>query len=70
MIKLVARGYIIEGGILALTYFFYVPKVTDYIRMVFDATVSGHNDSLWSPKFLLTSMSSFLIMVGPETYCM
>ena len=43
MSKLVARGYIMEGVILALTSLFYVPKGTDDIRMVFDATVSGLN---------------------------
>ena len=32
--------------------------------MVFDAIVSGLNNSMWDPKFMLTSMGSFLMMVG------
>ena len=68
MSKLVARGYITEGVILALTYLFSVPKVTDDIRMVFDATMSGINDSLWDSKFILPSMGIFLKMVSSETH--
>ena len=37
--KLVSRGYSTEGVILALMYFFYVPKGTEDIFMVFNATV-------------------------------
>ena len=54
MMKLVARGYITEGEILAMTPLFYVPKVTEDILMVFDATVSGLNNSLWDPNSMLT----------------
>ena len=66
--KLVSRGYIMEGVILALTSFFAVPKGIDDIHMVFDATVSGLNNSLCDPNFTLPSMGSFLMMVGPETH--
>ena len=52
--KLVARGYITEGVILVPTSFFYVPKVTEDICMVFDSTVSRVNDYPWAPKFMLT----------------
>ena len=68
MRKLVARGYIKEGVILALTSFFSVPKRTYYNHMVFDATVSGRNDCLWDPNFMLTSMVGFLMMVVPEMH--
>ena len=67
MSKLVARGYITELVILALTSLFSVPKVTYDIRMVFDETVSGLNDYLWGPNFMLRSLVSLLMMVGPET---
>ena len=46
--KLVARGYTTEGVVLALMSFFYVPKVTENIIMVFNANVSGINNSLWA----------------------
>ena len=53
MRKLVARVYITEGVILVLTSFFSIPKGADDIRIVFDATVSVLNDSIWDPNFLL-----------------
>ena len=64
MKKMVARGCIMEEMILSLTSFFYMPKVKDDILMVFDATISGLNDSLWDPNFMLLSMVILLIMVG------
>ena len=66
--KLVARGYIIEGVILTLTSLFSVTKVTEDICMVFDATVSGLNNYLSETHFMLPSMRSLLMMVGPETH--
>ena len=66
--KLVTRGYIMEGVILILTYLFSVPKVTDDIHMVFDATVIRLNNSLWDPNFVLTSMGSFPMVVGLDTH--
>ena len=66
--KLVYRIYITELVIFALTSLFYVPKGTYYIRMMFDATVSKLNGSMWAPNFTLLSMGSLLVMVGPETH--
>ena len=66
--KMVARGYIMEVTTLALTSLFYVPKVKDDILMVFDATTSGLNDSLWAPNFTFLSMVSLIMMVGLETH--
>ena len=68
MIKLVARGYMKEGVILALTSFFYMTKGKDDIRMLFDATVSGLKHSLWFPSFILPSMRSFLMMLVTEKH--
>ena len=65
---MVTRVYITEGVILALTSLFSVLKGTNDIRMVFDATISGINNSLWDPNFMLPSMGSFPVMVGPETH--
>ena len=64
MSKLVVRGYISEGVILALRSLFPVPRVVKYICMVFGATISGLNDSMWYPNFILPSMVSFLMMLG------
>ena len=68
MRKLVARGYITEGVILTQISFFSVPKGTDDIRILFYVTVSGLKDSLWDTNFMLPSMGSFIMMVGPEMH--
>ena len=67
MSKLVVRGYITEGVILALTSFFYVPKGTYDIRMVFDENLCGLNDNMWDPNFMLPPVGNFIMMLGPET---
>ena len=66
--KLVTRGYITKGVIPVLISFFYVFKGKNYIRMVFHATVSGLNDSLWDTNFILPSMGSLLMMVVRKTH--
>ena len=68
MSKLFARGYITEGVILILTSFFYVPKGTGDICMVFNATLSGLKNYLWAPNCVLPLMGSFTMMVGPKTH--
>ena len=67
MIKLISRGYITEGGIIALTSLSSVPRVTYDICMVFDTTLRRLNNFLWDPKFMLLSMGSLLMIVGTET---
>ena len=68
MIKLVVRGYMTELLILTLTYLFSVPKVTEDISMVFNATVRVLNDSLRYTFFMEPSMGSLLMMVVPKTH--
>ena len=68
MRKLVTKGYITEGVILGMTSLFFVLKRIDDIRMVFDATLSGLNNYLWDPNFMLLSMSSLLVIVGQDTH--
>ena len=68
MNKLVARRCIMEGVIFALTPFFSVPKGTEDIHMVFNATISGLNNYLWYPKFMLPSTGTFLMTVDPKTH--
>lgn len=47
------KGYIRPGDVASLTKYFAVPKGEGDIRMVYDATISGLNDSLWTPTFVL-----------------
>ena len=50
------RGYITEGMILALDYFFTVSKVSDNVSMKIGATGRGFNNSLWDTNFMLPLM--------------
>ena len=68
MRKLVAMGYIKKGLFFILTSFFSVPKGTEDIGMVFDATLSGLNHSIWGPNFMFPSMGSLIFMVGPKLH--
>jgi hypothetical protein len=44
--KVRMRRYIAPGYVVSLTAFFQVPKGKNDIRMVYDGTVSGLNDSI------------------------
>ena len=68
MINLDARGYITEGVILALMSCFSVAKGIENIKIVLDATVRRLNKSLCIQKFMLPSMVSFCITVGPKAH--
>jgi len=62
------KGYVAPGKVTALMFFFDVQKGTDDIRMVYDGTASGLNDSLWCPWFLLPTIDSLLRCVEPGTF--
>ena len=49
------RGYISTGEVKRLTPYLSVPKRGD-IRMVYNGTSSGLNDSLWGPHFALLTV--------------
>jgi hypothetical protein len=49
--KVRKRRCIAPGLVSSLTSFFAVPKGSDDIRMVCNASVSGLNDSIWVPRF-------------------
>jgi len=66
--KVRCLGYIRPGRVDSLTSYFSVPKGDSDIRMVYDGTKSGLNDSLWAPWFSLPTVESLLRSVGPETY--
>jgi len=53
--SVLAKGYIAQGEVCSLTAYFSVPKGSDDIRMVYDATASGLNACLWAPNFWLPS---------------
>jgi hypothetical protein len=62
------RGYISSGRVASLTSFFAVPKGESDICMVYDATKSGLNDSLWAPSFGLPTVDLTLRLIDFNTY--
>jgi hypothetical protein len=66
--KLQMRRYIADGYVVSLTSFFDVPKANDDIRLVYDGSVGGLNDSLWVPRFALSTLNGHLRAVEEGTY--
>jgi hypothetical protein len=62
------KGYIQPGKVSSLISFFAVPKGDSDIRMVYNGTQSGLNDSLWAPWFRLPTIEQHLRAVMPGTY--
>ena len=62
------RRYISPGFVRSLTSFFAVKKGDDDIRMVYDATKSGLNESIWVPGFPLPTIESHLRAVEEGTF--
>jgi hypothetical protein len=66
--KVQERRYIAEGYVVSLTAFFPVEKGDDDIRMVYDGSVSGLNDTMWVPRFVLPTINNHLEAVEEQTY--
>ena len=57
------RGYLEEGVVRSRVHYFAVPKGDHDIRVVFDGTSSGLNETLWAPNFYLpTSRAASLLL--------
>jgi hypothetical protein len=65
--KVRSRRYIEPDFVKSLTTFHGVPKLDD-IRMVYDASISGLNDAVWVPQFVLPTINTHLRSVGPSTH--
>jgi hypothetical protein len=52
------KKYISKGRVHSLTYYFSVPKGENDVRMVYDASRSQLNKSLWAPNFGLPTIES------------
>ena len=50
---MVSKSYLEVGFVRTTLHYFSVPKGDSNIRVVFDGTLCGLNDSLWSPNFYL-----------------
>jgi hypothetical protein len=64
-----AKRYITAAFVMSLPSFFSVPKGGDDIRMVYNGTESGLNDSIWVPRFILPTLETHLRAVDEST-CM
>jgi hypothetical protein len=65
--KVLNRRYVSSGFVSSLTGFFAVPKGTEDIRVVYDATKSGLNDAIWAPNFFLPTIDSVVNQASEET---
>lgn len=62
------RRYIAPGKVLSLTSFFGVKKGENDVRPVYDGSVSGLNDAIWMPRFVLPTIQTHLRLVEAGTY--
>ena len=60
LFKPVLKIYIAKGFVLSLTSFFAVLKGEDNIKIVYEATKSLLNESIWAPNFFLPTVDSVL----------
>lgn len=60
------RGYVAPGFVKSLIRYFAVPKGDADIRMVYDGTSSGFNDSIWVPSFGMPVIES--VLRATDTY--
>lgn len=67
-LKVQAKGYVGEGTVISMINCFAVPKGDDDIRLVYDGTKCGLNDSLWAPNFFLPSVDSMLLNMNTHTW--
>jgi hypothetical protein len=68
ILKVVRRRYVSNGFVKSLTSFFAVPKGVGDIRVVYDGTRSGLNDSIWAPNFYLPTIASVLHKSDDKTF--
>ena len=66
--KVKRRGYVKPGYVHSLIRYFAVPKGLSDIRMVYDGTASGFNDSVWIENFGLPTIETLIRGTSPDTW--
>ena len=67
--KVLNSGYMRLGKVLSLTGYFAVDKAKGAdIRMVYDGTKSGLNDSIWAPNFYVPSIDSLVGLIDSNSW--
>ena len=64
---MVNRRYLTEGHVTSSLHYFAVPKGTTDVRIVYDGTSCGLNESLWAPNFFLPSSKSAALVLSFST---
>jgi hypothetical protein len=67
--KLIDRRYLESGLVLTVVPHFAVPKGNDDIRIVWDLAKNGLNEHMFTPSFVLPTMSTFLRRLHSGSYC-
>lgn len=62
------KGYIWPGSVTSLTSYFAVPKGDSDDWVVYDASKSGINASLWAPSFCLLTSESFTNLLDSDSW--
>ena len=62
------QRYIAPGRVESLTLFFGVKKNETDVQIVYDASISGLNKSIWMPHFALPTIQTHLRHVEAGTY--
>jgi hypothetical protein len=68
----IKKGYIVQASktaIRSLMFMFDVPKGSTDVRMVYDGSKSGLNDSLWAPWLCLPTVDSMTRALLPTFWC-
>lgn len=66
--NVIGKNYIERGRVKSLINCFPVPKGEGDIRLVYDGTKSGLNDTVWAPNFFLPSIDSLLALVDVDSW--
>ena len=67
IVKYIRKGYLIicdHEQVNNYIDYFYVLKGVSDIRLVFDGSICGLNDSTWSSKFLLPMVGTMIRLLG------
>ena len=65
---MVSKSYLKPGFLRTSLHYFAVPKGDDDIRVVFDGTSCGLNETLWSPNFFLPTSRNASELLSFETW--
>ena len=66
VVQVCLKGYIEVGLVVSLIHYFHVKKGIFDVRMVYNGTGCGLNDSVWAPHFGLPTVRQILHSLVPD----